>query len=53
MNKIHRSLENKNKKIVELKVVKADLNCQIIEKDKEIIEVREALEPSKNDTQDA
>ena len=45
MNKLYRSLEDKNKEINKLKVAKANLDHQIIEKDKEITHVGQRLTP--------
>ena len=53
MNNIYKSLNDKNKEIAKLKVVKVDFDHQIIEKDKEITHVRATLDSSKNEARDA
>ena len=50
---LHKKIKDKNKEIVELKVVVAYLNEQIIEKDKEITQIKEDLDSNRDKTKDS
>ena len=50
---LYGKIKDKNKRIAELKQPMANFNCQLVEKDKEISDVRVTLNTNKEEMRDA